>query len=290
MFQVDPDKVMYATGEPKLPKFVLKLHEERSAWSKEDEDASETAASSPVDVEGVSSEAADAAAGENAVVSENPEGPESPARDPIALQRKRLTRLVKSAKHFLTTEKSMLNVHRKRQLREFTKAAKLAMSQTAKSPEPQDPQSVMDALATLLKDFKLDGDAVVSTTSPPEPSKPETEAVKAATELSEAGQETAKRLTEENTLTQAEQTQLVQLLKEDEENPYDPSKPYVTPWQPRQYLAPFAFIPRYLEVNQNICSAVYLRHPVARRGLAEVPTPFPYDVSQLAFTWYLRRR
>jgi len=73
-------------------------------------------------------------------------------------------------------------------------------------------------------------------------------------------------------------------------NEYDPSKPYVTPWRPRDYMPAFAFIPRYLEVNQNICAAVYLRHPVARPGLAEVPTPFTYETGQLAFNWYLRRR
>jgi ribosomal protein S4 len=66
--------------------------------------------------------------------------------------------------------------------------------------------------------------------------------------------------------------------------------PYATPWRPRDYMSAFAFIPRYLEVNQNICAAVYLRHPVARPGLAEVPTPFHIETGQLAFNWYLRRR
>lgn len=74
------------------------------------------------------------------------------------------------------------------------------------------------------------------------------------------------------------------------ENPVDESKPYATPWEPRPYMSAFAFIPRYLEVNHNICSAVYLRHPVARPGLAEVPSPFPTENLQLAFNWYLRRR
>jgi ribosomal protein S4 len=73
-------------------------------------------------------------------------------------------------------------------------------------------------------------------------------------------------------------------------NRFDPTKPYITPWRPKNYMPAFAFIPRYLEVNQNICAAVYLRHPVARPGLAEVPTPFAYETGQLAFNWYLRRR
>ncbi|KAF1968116.1 alpha-L RNA-binding motif-containing protein [Bimuria novae-zelandiae CBS 107.79] len=73
-------------------------------------------------------------------------------------------------------------------------------------------------------------------------------------------------------------------------NKRDARAPYATPWRPRDYMPAFAFIPRYLEVNQNICAAVYLRHPVARPGLAEVPTPFNHETGQLAFNWYLRNR
>lgn len=76
----------------------------------------------------------------------------------------------------------------------------------------------------------------------------------------------------------------------DPNNPIDYSKPYATPWRPRDYLPPFAFIPKYLEVNHNTCHAVYLRHPVARPGQTEVPSPFGPEVMQLAFNWFLRRR
>jgi len=73
-------------------------------------------------------------------------------------------------------------------------------------------------------------------------------------------------------------------------NKRNATAPYATPWRPRDYMSAFAFIPRYLEVNQNVCAAVYLRHPVARPGLSEVPTPFHIETGQLAFNWYLRRR
>lgn len=73
-------------------------------------------------------------------------------------------------------------------------------------------------------------------------------------------------------------------------NARNAAAPYATPWRPRDYMSAFAFIPRYLEVNQNICAAVYLRHPVARPGLGEVPTPFHHETGQLAFNWYLRNR
>jgi ribosomal protein S4 len=61
-------------------------------------------------------------------------------------------------------------------------------------------------------------------------------------------------------------------------------------WKPKDYMNLFAYIPRYLEVNHNICHAVYLRHPVARSGGTEIPNPFPEDIMHLAFNWYLRRR
>ena len=90
-------------------------------------------------------------------------------------------------------------------------------------------------------------------------------------------------------LTDADAKYLRSVLLADDENPYDETKSYATPWLPRRYMAPFAFIPRYLEVNQNICAAVYLRHPVARKGFAEVPTPLSYWYGQLAHNWYVRR-
>ncbi|KAK6525699.1 mitochondrial 37S ribosomal protein nam9 [Arthrobotrys megalospora] len=61
-------------------------------------------------------------------------------------------------------------------------------------------------------------------------------------------------------------------------------------WKPKRFMNLFAFVPRYLEVNHHICHAVYLRHPVARAGSAEVPNPFNHDTMQLAYNWYLRRR
>lgn len=87
-----------------------------------------------------------------------------------------------------------------------------------------------------------------------------------------------------------DQAVIFRAMRQERQNPKDSSKPYATPWRARDFMAPFAFIPRYLEVNQRICAAVYLRHPVARPGLAEVPTPFPPVVSQLAHNWYLKRR
>lgn len=85
-------------------------------------------------------------------------------------------------------------------------------------------------------------------------------------------------------------SELRALVAEAEKNPYDAAAPYATPWRPRPYMPAFAFVPRYLEVDPLVGAAIYLRHPVARPGKAEVPTPFPLATSQLGFNWYLRRR
>ena len=100
----------------------------------------------------------------------------------------------------------------------------------------------------------------------------------------------AKKIIKRNeNLSRDELRNLTSILRNDLENPIDESKPYLTPWRPRAFMSAFAFIPRYLEVNPNICAAVYLRHPVARKGIAEVPTPFGYLTNQLAHNWYLGR-
>ncbi|CAK7565536.1 MAG: hypothetical protein SEPTF4163_003453 [Sporothrix epigloea] len=90
-------------------------------------------------------------------------------------------------------------------------------------------------------------------------------------------------------LSDSEQRQFQRAMTKEAENPYDPTKTYLTPWRPRKYMSAFTFIPRYLEVNQKICAAVYLRHPVCRPGMSEIPSPFTPELTQLAFNWYLRR-
>lgn len=99
----------------------------------------------------------------------------------------------------------------------------------------------------------------------------------------------AKKIMKRTDLSKDELRNLTMILRNDLENPVDESKSYLTPWRPKPFMSAFAFIPRYLEVNPNICAAVYLRHPVARKGIAEVPTPFGYLTSQLAHNWYLGR-
>ncbi|WBW71624.1 mitochondrial ribosomal protein subunit S4 [Schizosaccharomyces osmophilus] len=61
-------------------------------------------------------------------------------------------------------------------------------------------------------------------------------------------------------------------------------------FSPKPYMALMAFIPSYLEVCFQTCSFVYVRDPVARPGLTEVPSPFPEDIHALAYSYYIRSR
>lgn len=269
LFEVDPNKVMYATGKDKsqasLEAAVDRVQAKEQAKAEAEEEAAvETKEDS------AAPEAKAEAEGEKAAaeVEEAPEEPHLyslPRAEREAEQRRRIKTVVKSAKALLAEDPD-LNAKRKQELRAFTRAARSALGKK----EELESVDLMDGLAAQLSRFKLDGEAVKRV-----------EGEEKAVEEGEEG------------LSGEEVGELTALLKDneaDDENPVDESKPYATPWSPRKFLEPFAFIPRYLEVNQNVCAAVYLRHPVARRGLGEVPTPFPYDINQLAYIWYLRRR
>ena len=66
----------------------------------------------------------------------------------------------------------------------------------------------------------------------------------------------------------------------------------LTPFNLPAYAAPFIFIPAYLEVSFATCSVVYVRHPTARPGYSEIPTPYDADgeVVRLAWEWYSKVR
>ena len=70
------------------------------------------------------------------------------------------------------------------------------------------------------------------------------------------------------------------------------SKRGLTPFQLPPYAAPFIFVPAYIEPSFATCSAVYLRHPTARPGYSEIPTPYDADgeLMRMAWEWYSKRR
>jgi hypothetical protein len=270
MFQVDPERVMFATGAPKDAR-------ERRAGRRirrKAKEIKEVAVEKGEDVQEVQAKE----------VLELTSSPAPEAEDLDALDSKRkvskvdLKALLQKAKSILA-EKDKAggpSAKRKQELRAFSVSVRNAIGQVnRKSAEALDSavSSLDDELSTLLSNLSLSKPSKSTDASPP-----------TSSEL------TSSKSYTDSSITDEDHKALREALKEVRENPIDPTKPYATPWRPRPYMSAFAFIPKYLEVNQNICAAVYLRHPVARPGLAEVPTPFGQTVNQLAFTWYLRRR
>ncbi|KKA27095.1 hypothetical protein TD95_001157 [Thielaviopsis punctulata] len=286
MFQVDPDKVMYATGKPKSKLQAAIFKKSKPAAKEEGEEADEAG-------EEEASAAAPAKAAQESTGSASQKSAVSDKKEWFILRR-----LLASAKALQTA--TDLSVKEKQELREFMKQARRAISRTR---DVQEEDEMVQHLSTLIGRFKIRDMEVVKVESPsgtpgtaadgsdavPAPRYEQPRVYNPFQQLPTVLQKRAEKLARENQLSLEEQKLLARILEDSSKNPVDHSKPYATPWQPRKHLAPFAFIPRYLEVNQNICAAVYLRHPVARRGMSEVPTPFPYEFSQLAFNWYLRR-
>ena len=292
MFQVEPDMVMLATGQQKRPELEQKKKKKTgkpwkprkaaAAGEVEEEEEVETEA----EAEAAEEEAQPPAPAKN----QDPDTTDvaDPEKEDLKATRDRLQRLVKQAREIVTERD--VSAKQKQKLRNFVKETQKLLSRAGRPNETG--SHIARELARVVRQL-----AISPNTSPLEPlptynvqehylktaylphkDKPEEEA------------EERRSLTSIDELSNEERRALERLIQEEMDNPVDPSKPYKTPWKPREFMSPFAFIPRYLEVNQNICSAVYLRHPVARVGSAEVPTPYPFSINQLAFNWYLRRR
>ncbi|KAI5367506.1 Putative ribosomal protein S4/S9 [Septoria linicola] len=264
MFSVDPDMVMFATGARKIksdsPKSTQELRRRYEARLAESEN-----------------KAVRKETGKEDEILETTEEEAEKEFGPGKNYSTDLKQLMRRAKTILEESKLKLSAKRQQELRAFSKQLKTTFSKIRSMEDPKAEQTVEDfetALAEILAKV-------------PQDATPEAEQPKAETESSnpqaKLGKEDAYRARKDAELLHA-------ALERARANPIDSSKPYATPWEPREFMSAFAFIPRYLEVNQKICSAVYLRHPVARPGLAEVPTPFSAETMALGFNWYLRRR
>jgi ribosomal protein S4 len=279
MFQVDPERVMFATGMPK-PSTAVK---------EDDAEASENA----VEASTRESDEVTSDGEKTAGKVEDAEGAEE-EEDP----RQVLKSLLAQSKSILASPREKLAAKRKQDLRAFQKSIKRTLSKSRSST------ILTDSLEAQW--LELQNQLNISRKEPSLPSDQNSNAATAETDQASEAEHTAERKEQPATakspaqppsdtidttgLSDRDLKDLRAALELLKDNPIDPSKPYLTPWQPREYMSAFAFIPRYLEVNQNICAAVYLRHPVARPGLAEVPTPFAEGTSASAFAWYLRRR
>ncbi|KAI6382435.1 hypothetical protein MCOR25_000728 [Pyricularia grisea] len=269
MFQVDPDRVMMATGAKKgNVEFYLERQKNgtKRAGSAKAGKGEEEAEVAEEDAEAAAEETSDAAVAVESAETE-------PVDEAEALKKTQedLKKLLASAKDILKTNSGKdVEAKRKQKLRAFTKEAKEVLARTGRKNASVEGSTIqVDELSNLLSSLAVSPaeakEAAAKATSPSDPNS-------------------------YDGLTDSEKRRFHEIMDEYNENPVDFSKPYWTPWKPRKWLAPFVFIPQYLEVNQNVCSAVYLRHPVARAGQSEVPSPFPEFIGQLAFNWYLRRR
>lgn len=264
MFQVDPERVMFATGQTKEPV-------DSAEEANENEGETEEANAEEAEVEAKTAEAQPAEVEEVDV-----------DRDPRDL----LKDLLAQSRAILASPKEGLAAKRKQELRAFSTAVKKMLSRSKSSTILTD--SLEAQFAELQNQLKIRRQ-----TKGPSQSSKERKAEGDGIPSEAAGVATPTADTREsyaNNISDSEYDDLQAALLTMTENPVDDSKPYATPWTPRNYMSAFAFIPRYLEVNQNICAAVYLRHPVVRPGMAEVPSPFGEDVNSVAHTWYLRRR
>lgn len=272
MFQVEPERVLYATGASKDPverrvgrQIARKQKLARAAADPTDQSADESADSSVTTAQDLD----DKSNNESSQSSKAAASDKSPGDS--------LKGILARAKSLLE-DPSAIPAKRRQDLRAFQRAVKRALARPSNLTESSTTnfESELSELMSRL--------STTSSSSPSPPTKPNSTSP-ASTSLPNTSS-----TRDSSSLDPEDQRALQLALREAHENPVDASKPYATPWRPRDFMSAFAFIPKYLEVNQSICSAVYLRHPVARPGLAEVPSPFQPEVHQLVHNWYLRRR
>ncbi|KAK5721304.1 hypothetical protein LTR17_014674 [Elasticomyces elasticus] len=289
MFSVDPERVMFATGARKSKKGSPVSDQEAEDRRMERNAAkSKAAAHNSEAEEGLEEVDEDEDSDAGAATLESDEDREAMSTKPEDEQdaRKAMKNLVLRAKRILEDSKRKLSGKRQQELRSFAQSVRKTMAKH----RPSDPSSAEGSDAGVA-DFETALAEIM--TKIPSDSLPtqSTSATQLAATASASQNPQAPTEDQPDAYNAAKDAALLaSALERARENPIDVSEPYATPWQPRAFMSAFAFIPRYLEVNQNVCAAVYLRHPVARPGLAEVPTPFGGEVMGLAFNWYLRRR
>ena len=288
MFQVEPERVLFATGANKdtikyrragqpLERAALKVERVEELNCTVD---SEGRLIDDNDKDKASSEGDSSEDGEAKKAAEAP----SPKKALKVLQERAIA--------ILTDPAQSIGAQRKRDLRTFKRTLRSTLSILGRTPEPEktvgDMHAQLDALIARIQADATGASGFGGKKNDEKSNKDEATANNININNDTDKRSSSRSRGDDNNNTS--DLSLAETLARIRENPPDPSKPYATPWRPRDYMSAFAFIPRYLEVNQKICSAVYLRHPVARPGLSEVPTPFHPETNQLAFTWYLRRR
>ncbi|OJD20068.1 hypothetical protein AJ78_00085 [Emergomyces pasteurianus Ep9510] len=332
LFQVDPERVMFATGAPKDPQQRRRGRKRRNRDPVEAAATEETTKANKGSTEANAAEETSAStegAEEHADIVENAEqSSEAANKKELSPEEARnaLTRLLSQAKEIMNN-KDVSAPAQRLNLNNFRKGVRQALSSTfsstnivedleaqflqlkaladKSSSEPEPESTTEPSASTNLTSSSSSSssanlpESVLPTSTPND--KPSTKSTSSPSTPQDPVLAAALKQAIENPSAPLDETTHPQISEEDlavlrqalyqmHENPIDSLKPYATPWRPRDYMSAFAFIPRYLEVNQNICAAVYLRHPVAKPGRSEVPSPYPDAVNGAAFVWYLRRR
>ena len=267
MFQVDIERVMFATGARKnYWERRFGRQDRRRGYGIARGGRPTSGADTELEVDAEAEEEAEA---EGEVESTSTESSALESSDPSApdQSKNRLRDWLEAARHSLIEprDKDESAAH-KRALRDFTRTMRKELGYKASRDAPINEQIVLMAEKLSLDTGGLKDESKTTNSEP----------------INNVG------LTQ--TLRNDQERLLKQALQQMKENPLDYTKGYKTPWEPRPYMSAFAFIPRYLEVHAPICSAIYLRHPIARPGLGEVPTPHNEVVNGLTFNWYLTRR
>jgi ribosomal protein S4 len=251
LFQVEPSSVMFATGAPKTRSSAA-----RKAVKAEAAERAEAREKDPKNT-----------------TSDSPSEPLTTREEPTPTElKKHMQTLMQDVEDVLNEDVGAKDKQKFRALRTHIRKS-IGLWKTA-SPE---------TVSTLDQQFDFLKDAVASKNA-------ERSSASSAAAAADPGADSLMSSEDQLKLKKAFEKLKLETEHTSVWNGRQRAAPYATPWRPRDYMSAFAFIPRYLEVNQNICAAVYLRHPVARPGLAEVPTPFHLETGQLAFNWYLRRR
>jgi hypothetical protein len=261
MFSVDVDTVLWATGRHSFTSGARTTSSEEVESSEDNIQAIEAAQDGDT-LEGSAT---------SVEVEEPDMSIEEDSNDPVAIKERKAA--LKSARKMIDNviEKADPSAARKRELRELRKQINILVQNIKSEDSESNVSNLQGDLTNIISKIEQSND------------KPESQGPSDDTQLSISRNSLRKNsssITKDNHITALARS-YSEIL---------PNKSYEQPWVPRDWMAPFAFVPRYLEVNYTICSAVYLRHPVARPGMAEVPTPFGIETSSLAHNWYLRRR
>ncbi|KAJ5661726.1 uncharacterized protein N7477_009342 [Penicillium maclennaniae] len=217
LFQVDPERVMFATGAPKTK---FERRETRLLKQKAEETEGETEE-----------------AKEEAV--EKEDKPEN--------TKDTLKALMAQAKNIMSKDKDILPAKRKQELRGFQKAVRRVLSRSETSTVLTDNLETQFSELTLLlkakraektpKEAKKDKKGSTEEKAVVEESEGASDALSEAFKSAAQGGEV-----DTSELSDEEFDVLKRALTQMRDNPIDHSKTYATPWRPRDYMSAFSFI------------------------------------------------